>query len=81
MQPFRTVLAITILAALGGTAIAQQNQPPPPQPAPRVIILDPNFNRPPPMPPDRPYVGPGPSTAPPMERITPVAPLSQPPTR
>ncbi len=80
MQPFRTALTITILAALGGTAVAQQKQPPP-QPAPRVIIIDPNFNRPPPLPPDRNYVGPGPATAPPMERITPVAPLSQPPIR
>ena len=79
----RTVLTAAILAGLCalGPAGAQQKQIPPAQPAPRVIIVDPNFNRPPPMPPDRPYVGPGPATSAPMERITPVAPLSQPPIR
>jgi hypothetical protein len=80
MNPVRAALALTMLATLGGTAVGQQKQPPS-QPPPRVIIIDPNFNRPPPMPMDRQYVGPAPATAPPMERIPPVAPLSQPPPR
>jgi hypothetical protein len=46
-----------------------------------VILLDPNYNRPPPEPHQRTYVGPGPTITPPMERIPQVAPLAQPPIR
>jgi hypothetical protein len=82
MQLMRAALLIAFLtgAGMAGSAAAQQKQTPPPQP-PRVIILDPNFNRPPPVPHERTYVGPGPTVAPPMERIAPVAPLAQPPIR
>lgn len=82
MQILARSLGIVFLlcACTVGTAHAQQ-QSPPPKAAPRVILLDPNFNRPPPVPHERQYVGPGPALAPPMERITPVAPLAQPPIR
>ena len=84
MQPFRVwLVTIALLASAGmaNYAQAQQQAAPRPQPAPRVITLDPNFNRPPPVPHDRQFVGPGSSLSPPMERVTPVAPLAQPPIR
>jgi hypothetical protein len=84
MQPFRVSLAIVAFltcSGMAGTAYAQQQPAARPKPVPRTIILDPNFNRAPPVPHDRQYVGPGPSLSPPMERITPVAPLAQPPIR
>lgn len=79
MHLFRTVLVIAILAASGGlgSASAQQQQGKPPKKPP--VINDPSIYRP--VPPDRNYVGPAPGIAPPMERIPPVAPLSQPPVR
>ena len=44
--------------------------------APTDHVLDP-WNRGPPAPPaERPYVQPGPQVSPPMDRVTPVAPLS-----
>jgi hypothetical protein len=46
-----------------------------------VIINDPSLYRPPPPPHERNYVGPGPATAPPMQRVPQVPPLSQPPIR
>jgi hypothetical protein len=44
-------------------------------------LYDPSLYRAPPPPHDRTYVGPGPSLVPPMQRIPPPAPLSQPPIR
>ena len=74
------VTALLVLVALA-PAYAQGASPPPapsaatpPRPPPPVQF-DP-WNRGPPLPPERPYVQPGPQVAPPMERITPVAPLS-----
>jgi hypothetical protein len=83
MQSLRIALAIAILSGAPAVniAVAQQNQPTQPAPRPRAIIVDPNFNRPPPVPHERQYVGPGAATAPPMERVTPVPPLAQPPIR
>ena len=83
MHLIRLMVAIGLLAALGvaTAATAQQNQAPAPKPKPRVILLDQNYNRPPPVPHDRSYVGPGPSVTPPMERIPQVQPLAQPPIR
>jgi hypothetical protein len=82
MQSIRTGIAIALLTSSVAVATAAaQTKSPPPQAAPRVIILDPNASRPPPVPHDRTYVGPGPTVVPPMERIAPVAPLAQPPIR
>ena len=77
----RTILAAALLAApvALGPALAQQAQPnPPPK---RVVPNDPSIYRPPPMPPERPYVAPSPGPAAPMERIPAVPPPAQPPTR
>lgn len=87
MHLTRFALAIAILSGFGAASVAgAQTNPAPaptsaPRPAPRVILLDPNYNRPPPVPHERRYVGPGPTVVPPMERIPSVAPLAQPPIR
>ena len=83
MDFVRTAVTLALLAAVGasGPAAAQQNQPSRPPQRPPVIINDPSLYRPPPPPHDRPYVGPGPTVTPPMERLPQVAPLSQPPIR
>jgi len=77
----RTALVIAILVLLGplGHAVAQPKQPS--VPPKRVDPNDRSINRPPPQPPDRPYVTPAPGPAAPMERVPPVAPPAQPPTR
>ena len=74
----RAAAVIAILAAHGtfGAAVAQQKKPPQ-----QVNPNDPSINRPPPKPPERPYVAPAPGPAAPMERIPPVAPPVQPATR
>ena len=82
MRISRTALAIAVLFAHGmfGSAVAQPKQPNPP-PQQRVNPNDdPSIRRPPPSP-ERPYVAPSPGPAPPMQRMDPVPPLSQPPTR
>jgi hypothetical protein len=81
MRISRTALVLAGLAAHGmsGAADAQPKQPSPPQQQ-RANPNDPSMRRPPP-PPERPYVAPSPGPAPPMQRIEPVPPLSQPPTR
>jgi hypothetical protein len=84
MQPIRTALALATLVACGAfaSANAQQQNKPGNEPSKRPIIInDPSASRPPPQPRERNYVGPGPSIAPPMERVPQVAPLAQPPTR
>ena len=77
----RAILIFAILTAQFsfGPALAQQTQPKPPPK--RVLPNDPSINRPPPMPPERPYVAPAPGPAAPMERIPAVPPPAQPPTR
>lgn len=74
-----SAIAFAILA-LAGPAQAQRapsaqppavNQPPPQPP----LGFD-AWGRGPPPPPQRPYVAPMPQVAPPMQRVTPVAPLS-----
>jgi hypothetical protein len=84
MQLIRTIFAASIfaIAAIGAVAptIAEAQQQAQPRKRP-VIINDPSVYRPPPLPRDRTYVGPGPSLAPPMQRIPEVAPLAQPPIR
>jgi hypothetical protein len=83
MQLIRTAVALAILAACGAftSATAQQHKPGDQPPKRPIIINDPSASRPPPLPHERNYVGPGPSLAPPMERVPQVAPLAQPPTR
>ena len=78
MNICRAAVVIAILAAHGtfGAAVAQQKKP-----QQQVNPNDPSINRPPPKPPERPYVAPPPGPAAPMERIPPVAPPAQPPTR
>lgn len=78
-MPFiRTLLAAVVFVGPGVFASAEAQQPPRKRP---VIINDPSIYRPPPLPRDRNYVGPGPAVAPPMQRIPQVAPLAQPPIR
>ena len=81
MRISRTALVAAALVAHGlfGSAVAQPKQPSPSQQ--RVNPNDPSTRRPPPPPPERPYVAPSPGPAAPMQRIDPVPPLSQPPTR
>lgn len=83
MRLIPLAVAIAFLSGFGAASVvgAQPKQAPAPRPAPRVILLDPNYNRAPPVPHERRYVGPGPTVVPPMERIAPVAPLAQPPIR
>ena len=79
-MPFiRTLLAALIFVGSGvfASVEAQQTKP---RKRP-VIINDPSVYRPPPLPRDRNYVGPGQAVAPPMQRIPQVAPLAQPPIR
>ena len=77
-MPFvRTLLAAVILVGSGVFASVEAQQP---RKRP-VIINDPSVYRPPPLPRDRNYVGPGPAVSPPMQRIPQVAPLAQPPIR
>jgi hypothetical protein len=82
MRPHEAMLAAVLAGTLGlaAPAFAQQQQKPPPQ-RPPVIVNDPSLYRPPPPPHERTYVQPGPSTAPPMERLPQVAPLARPPIR
>ena len=74
--------AIALAVACGmagvGAAMAQQQPRPPPK---RVVPDDPSISRPPPRPPERPYVQPQRGPSAPMQRIEPVPPLAQPPTR
>ncbi len=83
MHLTRFALAIAMLSGFGAASVvgAQTQPTPAPRPAPRVILLDPNYNRSPPVPHERRYVGPGPTVVAPMERIPSVAPLAQPPIR
>ncbi|MBX9588367.1 MAG: hypothetical protein K2X43_03620 [Hyphomonadaceae bacterium] len=76
----RTVLAIAVgvFAMWGGVAEAQKQSKPPKRP---IIINDRSIFQPPPPPHERTYMGPGPSIAPPMERLPQVPPLAQPPIR
>jgi hypothetical protein len=77
MHIIRIALTAAVLAAFGVQASAQaQQKQQQDRRRPPVIINDPSLSRPPPMPPDRPYVGPAPSISPPMERIQPPAPLT-----
>ena len=78
--PFSVALLFWGMAWAVAPAQAQQQQKPPPK-KPPVIINDPSLYRPPPPPHERNYVGPGPATAPPMQRVPQVPPLSQPPIR
>jgi hypothetical protein len=81
----RTALAVLLalcIAPLAGTQAsaqsgASQAQAQPPQPPrPPVIIVDPSsIYRGPPAPPERPQYAP-PSMSPPMERISPLPPMS-----
>jgi hypothetical protein len=82
MEPIKTALLVLLALGAATPALAQRapSSPPPPvagsTPPPPTIVLDP-WNRGPPAPPsERPYVQPGPQVAPPMQRVTPVAPLS-----
>jgi hypothetical protein len=81
-MPFvRIILAAVVFAGSAAFAsVEAQQQQTNPRKRP-VIINDPSVYRPPPLPRDRNYVGPGPSVAPPMQRIPQVAPLAQPPIR
>jgi hypothetical protein len=82
MQSIRTLLATTFAAAVlaSGAAVSAHAQQKGAKPQrPQVIIIDRSLGRPPPPPHERNYVGPAPSTAPPMQRIPQVAPLAQPP--
>ena len=80
-MPFiRTLLAALIFVGSGVFASVEAQQQTKPRKRP-VIINDPSVYRPPPLPRDRNYVGPGPAVAPPMQRIPQVAPLAQPPIR
>jgi hypothetical protein len=81
MQFIRAILATAIFVGSGVFAsVEAQQQQTTPRKRP-VIINDPSLYRPPPLPRDRNYVGPGPAVAPPMQRIPQVAPLAQPPIR
>ena len=81
MVTARGIVAATIVvlaaAPVEVTAQAQQQNTQPK----RVVPNDPSINRPPPAPPERTYVTPAPGPSAPMERIPPVAPPAQPPTR
>src|SRR5262245_24353879 len=75
-------VALAILT-LAGPAQAQRAPSAPPSPPPAVSQPPPPpplgfdaWGRGPPLPPERPYVAPMPQVAPPMQRVTPVAPLS-----
>jgi hypothetical protein len=81
MHLTRFALAIAMLSGFGAASVAAAQTKPAPRPAPRVILLDPNYNRSPPVPHQRNYVGPGPTVVAPMERIPSIAPLAQPPIR
>jgi hypothetical protein len=81
MRLIRLAVAIACLSGFAAATVVSAQPKRAPKPAPRVILLDPNYNRAPPVPHDRRYVGPGPTVVPPMQRITPVAPLAQPPIR
>jgi hypothetical protein len=82
MRTIRT--AALMLIALGALAPAYAQRgpssPPPPaaasSPPPQPPVLFDPWGRGPPPPPERPYLSPRPEVAPPMERVTPVAPLS-----
>jgi hypothetical protein len=81
MQVIRMLLALAVLAGSGVSAPVsgqQQQAKPPKRP---IIINDRSIYRPPPLPPERTYVGPGPTVVPPMERVPQVAPLARPPIR
>ena len=78
VQPMLAAVLAGIIA-LATPALAQQKKPSPKKPP--VIINDPSLYRPPPPPHERTYPQPGPSTAPPMERIPQVKPLDRPPIR
>ena len=82
MRSIKPALLVLVALGVATPALAQRapSSPPPPAasstPRPPTIVLDP-WNRGPPAPPsERPYVQPGPQVAPPMERVTPIAPLS-----
>ncbi len=82
MKSLAVGVALSFLGAAwaGAPVQAQQQNKPPPQ-KPPVVINDPSLYRPPPPPHERTYVGPGPATAPPMQRVPQVPPLAQPPIR
>jgi hypothetical protein len=84
MHIVQSTLAIALLAAVSlpaGQAAAHDKEAAARNRRPPVIIRDRSLGRPPPLPHERTYVGPGPTVVPPMERIPPPAPLSQPPIR
>jgi hypothetical protein len=81
MKPLPLSLALLLLGVTWAVAPAHAQQQKPPPKKPPVIINDPSLYRPPPPPHERNYVGPGPATAPPMQRVPQVPPLSQPPIR
>jgi hypothetical protein len=77
MTPLRTALfaalAVGALTAPAGAQSSQAAQPPPP-----VVIINPinPYDRGPPAPPERQFVGPRQGVAPPMDRTPQPAPLS-----
>jgi hypothetical protein len=79
--PFSFALALLGAAWAVAPVHAQQQQQKSPPKKPPVIVNDPSLYRPPPSPHERTYVGPSPATAPPMQRVPQVPPLSQPPIR
>jgi len=77
--------ALVVLATFALAAPAHAQRSPSAAPSPPPVASQPRsqpplgfdtWGRGPPPPPERPYVAPGPQVAPPMQRITPVAPLS-----
>ena len=82
MKPLPVSVVLVLLGVAWAVVPAQaQQQNKPPAKKPPVVINDPSLYRPPPQPHERTYVGPGPATAPPMQRVPQVQPLSQPPIR
>ena len=81
MQLVRIVLAAALAFGASAGADAGSDKKPVKTDRPPIIINDPSAFRAPPPPHERNYVGPGPSLAPPMERIPQVPPLAQPPVR
>jgi len=79
MQLIRILLAAGIVFGSVAAAHADHGQNSARTGKRPIIIRDPSAFRAPPPPPERNYVGPGPSRAAPMERLPQVAPLAQPP--
>jgi hypothetical protein len=81
MRYSRIIIPLAILLSIGARANPADALKQTSNKRPRVIVRDPCFDRAPPPPHQRKYFEPYPSLQPPMERVPPIAPLSQPPMR